>query len=386
MRILLTSDWQLGAGSDLGQGDHGPGSRFQDQVDSIDRIADLAVAEKVGLVAHLGDVFERARPAPHEILAVQAFVRRLLAAGIPSIFLMGNHDSRGNALPSALEIFQGDGCEVALQPSLYPHGDVTLAVLPWCPPGAIVAAMPDVARDDVNDAAGQALAGGAQIMLERARIEYPDAKPILLGHWALSGAALPTGLDTAMLREPVIPLEAISESGYALAAFGHIHLSQVLAASPTPTFFCGTPMVQNWGEADSPHGVWIYDSAGDGALKFHPIADNRRFVTLDWQPYDDFAGADVEGAVVRVKYTVSEEEARRVDQPAARAALLAIGATKVIFRPTIVRDTRARVAEIADDLDATAALELWIAEQGVNGSLAELMRVAHAGLVARLTA
>ena len=93
MKALLTADLQLGAGLTLGAGEFGPGSRFQDQLEALDRIVDLALAEKADLVAVGGDVFERARPAPHEILAFQAFVRRLLEEKIRVLCIPGNHDA-----------------------------------------------------------------------------------------------------------------------------------------------------------------------------------------------------------------------------------------------------------------------------------------------------
>jgi exonuclease SbcD len=194
---------------------------------------------------------------------------------------------------------------------------------------------------------------------------------------------LPTGLPTAMLREPVIPLEGISESGFALAMWGHIHVAGMIAAGPTAVGYCGTPYVCNWAEAEQPHGVWIYES-GESALRFVEVPDNRRFLTLDWEPYDDFAGVDVAGAVVRVRYTVSEEESRRVDQNGARQILMDAGATKVVFRPTIVREQRARVEEISDDLTETAALDLWLTAQSINGDTAAALHAAHAEYLGRL--
>lgn len=391
MRVLFTSDWQIGAGRSLGDGEHGPGSRFHDQCDALDRIRAIAVEERCGLVAVLGDVFQHSRPAPHEILAVQRFVRSLLADNIRCLFIQGNHDSRGSALPTALEIFAEHGCVVALLPSIHAVDDVVVATLPWTPPGAIVAAMPDVRRDDVNDRAAQGLAHAAKVLHEQATIGTPDAKKILVGHWSVSGAALPTGLDTSHLREPVVPLDALLDCGFDLVALGHIHKAQVLSASPV-AFYCGSPMVHSWGEAGDQHGVWVYDSDGAGSLRFLEVEDNRRFVTLE-PTFVDFGAVgvgfseppgDVVGAVVRVRYTVDEAMARRIDRAKVSADLLELGATKVILDPTVVREVRARVANVADDLSEQAALEMWIREQGVNGSEADALRVAHAAYLERL--
>lgn len=396
MRVLLTSDWQLGAGAELGVGEHGPGSRFQDQVDVLDRIADLAIAEGIDLFACLGDVFERSRPDPSAILAVQALVRRLTDSNVRCLFLAGNHDSRGSALPTALEIFAGAGCVVSLLPSLFPLDAIdpddpglVIATLPWVAPGSIVAAMPDVDRADVNDTAAQGLVAGAKLLAEQCRTVYPGVPSLLTGHWAVSGATLPTGLPTSMLREPVIPLEGLTDSGFSLAMLGHIHVAGMLAQGPCPVGYCGTPYVCNWAEAEQPHGVWIYETGGAaGSLRFVEVADNKRFVTLGAGYMASVDSglllpiADVEGAVVRVRYEASAEQARRINQRLARQWLLDHGAVKVVFRPTVVREERARVAKMTADLSEASALDLWIASQGLNGALADAMRDEHAKYLA----
>ena len=120
-------------------------------------------------------------------------------------------------------------------------------------------------------------------------------------------------------------------------------------------------------------------------LRFHVIED-RPFLTLDLEhPELPLLVLDgVEGAVVRVRYTVSEEQARKVDQAALRRDLLNAGAAKVVLRPTVEREVRARVAEMAHDVDEASALELWLSSQGINGSQAEALRTVHAEYVAKL--
>jgi exonuclease SbcD len=390
MRALLTADLQLGAGLALGNGEFGPGSRFQDQCEVLDRIADTAVAEQVAIVFVLGDLFERAKPEPHHILAFQGFVRRLLAEGIRVFCIAGNHDVRSAALPSAVEIFGENGCVVALQPSIYPVDDIVIAALPWTHPGNVAAAMPDAGREDLHDVAARGLAEAAMLMSTRCETEFPQLTPLLVGHWSVSGATLPSGLDTALLREPVIPLEALAETGFSLAAFGHIHLAQVVAAEPVPVVYAGSPQVNRWDEADDTHGVWVWDSAGAGHLSFRPIED-RPFLTLTPVPEtllehgrllenDD----DADGAVVRVVWACTEEQAAKIDQATLRRRLLACGAAKVVLRPTVERTVRARVAEMHSDLSETAALELWLSSQGVNGTQADALRALHGEYLTRL--
>lgn len=123
-------------------------------------------------------------------------------------------------------------------------------------------------------------------------------------------------------------------------------------------------------------------------LKFHPIADNRQFITLDLEEPTSLMALPPGplGAVYRVRYTVSEEDARKVDQSEIRRELLSFGASKVVIQPRVERAVRARVAEMRDDLSEVAAMELWIGSQGLVGAEAESLRVAHSEYVARLSA
>jgi DNA repair exonuclease SbcCD nuclease subunit len=277
-----------------------------------------------------------------------------------------------------------------LQPSVYTFPDVTIAALPWTPATTLAAAHPGENRDQLNELAADSLVQGARMMSERCRSEYPGTKTLLLGHWAISGSVLPTGLDVSLLREPVIDLDGLTQSGFDLAMFGHIHLAGMLATGPTPVGYTGAPWVNSWGETTGEHGVWIYDSAGAGALRFVPVADPKKFLTFEPTASDLIAndgqmeGVAQEGHIVRVKYTATEEEARKIDQAAVRANLLACGATRVIFKATIQRAERAREASMSEDLGEKDALELWLSSQQVADPLASDMRRVHEEFLGRV--
>lgn len=392
MKVLFTSDLQLEAGLALGYGEFGTGSRFQDQRENLDQIATLAVQEEVGLVCVNGDVFERSKPSPWAILAFQSFVRALTTSGIKVLVILGNHDVRSAALPPALSIFHENGVEVALAPSIWPLDDVVVAALPWSPTSRLVADMPEVARDLLNEKAAELLVHGAHVLGARCVDEFPDKTPILIGHWEISGASLPTGLDTSHLREPVIPIEGLTSAGFKVVSFGHIHQAQVITNVP-PVFYCGSPMVMNWGEALVPHGVWIYNTAGAGALKFHPLQD-RPFVSIGSanEPWDDqFCLVDtieggVAGALVRISYTCTEEQSRTLDQGALRRVYHAAGAHKVFIKQTVLREVRARVeAAHADGLTEADGLELWLSSQGIAEEDAVALRALHADYIGRVS-
>lgn len=370
MKILFLSDTQLAAGTELGNGaTYGDGSRFHDQETVLERVDNVARDEGIELSVHLGDVFERREPAPHHIVAVQRWARN-----VNVIFLQGNHDVRSLSIPTALHIFGDSGDDVLDRPGLLPWRDVVFAALPWAP------------HADVED-----LVAIAQELRIRCAEELPNLKPILLAHWAISGSTLPSGNAVEeLLSEAVIPWTDLDGMGWALVAAGHIHHPQVIAAgeAQTPMFYAGSPMVMNWGEAESPHGVWVYDTEGPD-LRFVAIED-RPFRTLRidfadgedfsqlYERYNDFdpERQTFSGSVVRVRYRCDEETAKHVDEALVRQVLLECGATKVLIKGDVERVSRARVEISDEEIGPTEALELWLAANDVDGR-ADLIREHH---------
>ena len=369
MKVLFLSDTQLGSGQQFGTGEYGPGSRLDDQRAVLQRVVALAVEQTIDAVVHLGDVFERSTPPPWQALVFQDFIRQL---GLPLLVLHGNHDSRSAALPTVLRLFDGEA-RVVTMPEVVALDDCVFACLPWAPTSRLAAG--GGSREEVSAAAVEALVVSAQALRLRCGEEHSGLTPILLGHWAVSGASLPGGLEvSAVMQEPVIPWEEIDSLDYKLAAFGHIHDPQVIAGgiAKTPMFYAGSAMVSNWGEAAAPHGVWVFDSVADD-LRFHAIKD-REFVTIQ-------IGKEVEipplppGAIARVTYETTEDAP--VDESLVRSMVLAAGASRVTIKGTVHRSSRARVEMPDEDLDPAAALDLWLTANEVEPGQAGLLRERH---------
>jgi len=361
VKILFTGDLQLGAGLDLGVGEYGEGSRISDQKTGLTHISRIAQEQNCDAVAVLGDVFEFAKPKPWEIIAFQDFCRSLTAVGIKVLVLTGNHDVKSASLPTALAIMSENGVVVSTAPTVIPLDDVVFATLPWSPISRLVAQNPDQSRDTLNVRASRALADGAKALGQKCAESFPDHTPILGLHWSIEGAALPTGLMTDDLREPVISLSGLAEAGFKVVAASHIHKAQVIENNPAVVFYTGSPMVCNWGEVGYDHGVWIYNTAGAGSLVFHKVWD-RMFVDLRLEDGFSVGDVDVRDALVRVKFTATPEEAKKVDQSKLRRDLIEAGARKVFIRPKIVRVERARV-EMKHEVSVGDAFSLWLDSQ-----------------------
>ena len=88
----------------------------------------------------------------------------------------------------------------------------------------------------------------------------------------------------------------------------------------------------------------------------------------------EFAEAMTIDAIVKLRYTATAEQAKRIDHRKIRDALYAAGAHKVYkIEATVERETRARV-EISDKLGELEALDLYLASQGVEEPMAGRVR------------
>lgn len=384
-RYLCAGDLHLGAGADLGRE---PGERLADQEAVLERIVELA-NELDAVILWAGDAWERRRPTPSELLAFRRPLHRLR---YPLVGISGNHDVEAFERPTGYDVFllpSGSGrAAVYTTPTLVRVADATVAVLPWAPPGRLVALEAGGDRDDVN----RRLADG---LLEIARGLFagmPDDRArILLAHWSVGGAVTPTGVPAEVFREPVLPLEALEAIGFDAIVLGHVHKPQTLGPS---TFYVGSPMPLNFGEATCDHGVYMLDvEPGSAGVYFMPI-ESRRLVAYDVRAETTGPAAGVtlpltyDEAIVKLTIKATEEQARRLDVAAIRRELeegrdVAGGGRIAAYRVwqirvDVERERVVRAAGLDETIDDVEAFRLWLEASGVTvstvdgGSLPEL--------------
>lgn len=390
MRILATADLHIGAGTDHRV------DALADQRRTLVQIVTAACEREADLVLIAGDVFHRPKPTPAELHAFAMFTRALAAAEIPAIACLGNagHDQLGTDLPTALELFESRLFRVSRRPELITEfAGVAVASLPSVPVARLVAAQGGGDRAETNELAATLLMDVArELRAEVANVGADGLPSILMGHWSVSGASLPNGLPVADLHEPVLPLDAVEALGFDAAVFGHIHRGQLFASNPAnpeiPILYAGSPMVMDFGEASFEHGVWIMEVDQFTAIpEFVPLAD-RTFVTVNVDLSDttgvtlqeaaldetDLLVAAIaehfplEGAVLRVSYTATEEQHRRIDHQEVKALIEECGVHKLYggLQWLPVRETRARVAGVDEQLEPLAAVDAWCGANDVD--------------------
>ncbi len=271
-RLLCCSDLHVGAG---GAHRRDP---LADQAATLAEIVKVADERQVDGVLIAGDVFHRPRPTPPELHLFADFARAL--GTIPTVACHGNsgHDLVNGDEPTALELFATRHFRVSRVPEAFKViGGVTICTLPSTPVHRLVA-QTGMSRDEANEQAASLLVEAAAILREQAR----GGHAVLMAHWSVSGAALPSGMPVAELHEPVIPLDELEAQGWDAIVLGHIHRGQLLGDGLV--WYCGSPMTMDFGEAGFPHGVWIIDLApGEYDVRgpeFVPLPD-RRFLTFD---------------------------------------------------------------------------------------------------------
>jgi DNA repair exonuclease SbcCD nuclease subunit len=88
---------------------------------------------------------------------------------------------------------------------------------------------------------------------------------VLLLHWSISGASLPTGLSVDQLHEPVLEWAELDALGFDLIIASHIHVPQRLddpkLGDATMGIYTGSPQPLSHGEGHYQHGVWLAEIA-----------------------------------------------------------------------------------------------------------------------------
>lgn len=93
MKLLHVSDTHVGFAAYSRVTPEGLNAREQDFFDGFRRAVDVALAHKVDVVLHSGDLFDSVRPTNRALHHVMEQALRLHAAGIPFVVVSGNHEA-----------------------------------------------------------------------------------------------------------------------------------------------------------------------------------------------------------------------------------------------------------------------------------------------------
>lgn len=344
-----------------------PAARFEDITRSMDWVADRIIAEGCELVLFAGDAFKDARVfidrATAEIKAFVAWLRKLSAAGLEVIVISGTPSHDAISAYHLIREMQIPGVQVFTEPGIASSDE-----------GPLVACLPGMNRSSFalqDDFAGlpphEFHAKMTNWITDTCRElrEGLTGPVILMSH--LTYDLADTGFEDALLQnEPILTDEAARL--FDLVCLGHIHRPQ---RAGTNVFYSGAPERHNFGDEHTEPGFWIHDTDTFTTLfassEFIPTPA-RRFRTIDWCDMDIEAWLDgqvdefssIKDAIVRVRYSCSEELQKRFDRRSLEKALYNAGAYFVSeIRAEVERSERIRDAEVTEGLNPLTALAAW---------------------------
>jgi DNA repair protein SbcD/Mre11 len=360
----------------------GYNTRLEDILKCLDHVFDTASRESADIILIAGDVFHRENPLPAEEIE---FARRISKAassgGARVVIVLGNHDySSSGPGASAVEIFPAldiEGVTIARKPGVISvdtkSGIVQVACLPWAGRSALIT------RDEFKSLSSQEIQTEIERRLIRiihdlaGKIDRKDPA-VLLGHVAARGAQLSgTEADTLTTSDPSVPVTALADPAFQYIALGHIHRFQDLNNGDTPpVVYSGSIERIDFTEEREQKGFVLGEimEGKDGWSCSYQFMETpaRKFITFDLgeigPDHNTDAGlervthADVEGAVVRVRYEVGSP-GEEVDEKAIKAAFEGAQTLKIermFSKPQKVM----RQTELSRTMSVMDALEKYI--------------------------
>jgi DNA repair protein SbcD/Mre11 len=365
IRFLHLADTHIGV-ENYGRLDAATGlhTRLQDFATCLAFAVDTAIDREVDAVLFAGDAYKTASPSPTHEALFAGQMRRLRDQNIPVIMVTGNHDipaAFGKA--SALNIFTTLGGEahfwVRERPDVVTistkRGAFQVACFPW-PTRHLL-----LTRDEYKDLSDEQITRTIEEKTHRrlekfARDLDPALPSVLLAHLATDAEYSGSERTTMIGSDPVILRSVLKNPAFDYVALGHIHKHQNLnPRHQPPVVYPGSLDRVDFGEAGEPKGFCLVAlRKGEAQYEFMP-APARNFVRFDVDARGQLdptaailrqlAGVDVVAAVVRVFYTVDDEQRGHIDEglirDALRDAFLVAGITAVT---DTIRRQRPRIA------------------------------------------
>jgi DNA repair protein SbcD/Mre11 len=236
-----------------------------------------------------------------------------------------------------------------------------------------------VGATSAAEAIGQAIAAllGAWGVVNR-QVRLAGIATVGVSHGTVSGCVTEHGVPMAGLDHEFTTTALFSAEASAFI-LGHIHKHQVWREGDRLVAYPGSIGRLHYGEEDDKGFIlWTVDANG-ASLDFVPTPA-RRMVHLDFAAKPDIedvkaAAISAQGAFVRVRWNVAEEEQGTVDRAAVLAALA--GAAEVKLEGRVIPVMRSRAEGISQAHSLGEKVRRWAEATGVEvaGLLARLERM-----------
>lgn len=373
--------------------------RVLDFLKSLDTIVDTAIREKVDLVLFAGDAYKDRNPAPTFQREWGRRVMRLSRAGIPTLLLVGNHDT-SPALGRAHTLDPFNTLEVPNvlvldRPAFLGPADLwdlplQVIAIPWVSRSGLIASqeIASAEPEKVDQAIEERLTVIVREALDKAD---PDLPIVLTAHASVQGAVY-GGERTVMLGgDLVLPGSLVRDPRLDYVALGHIHKSQNLNENGhPPVIYPGSIERVDFGEAaDDKFFVIAHVEHGHTEVEWRKLSGIRPFIDrhLRLKSQEDVTAQllkalphanKLEGAVVRLVLEYPRDWEALIDEAALREYTSSAFEFHFIKRPMV--EARARLAQ-DEGVSSLTPLELldryWRSSHITPSEQASLQKLAE---------
>ncbi len=274
MKILHTADIHVGCETH-GRDDtkSGLNSRLLDVQKCLECMAQKALEEEIDLFLFCGDAYKDSQPTPTEQRIFARALRPLLDKGIPTVFVIGNHDCTfevGKA--NALQIFPDLHDKVYLFSK--PHskdfetksGKIRIVGLPW-PTRNMLAGQKenlDKTPEELNALVHEIYADFIENEAEKIRNENLPYPAILAAHVHVADAIISKGSERIRSGDPMFNVAVLAKREFSYVALGHIHKHQDLNEGAVergepPVVYSGSIERITFSEEKDPKGFVIVE-------------------------------------------------------------------------------------------------------------------------------
>ncbi|MGB9674401.1 MAG: metallophosphoesterase family protein [Anaerolineales bacterium] len=264
--------------------------RVLDFLKSLDEIVDQAISQKVDLVIFAGDAYKDRNPAPTFQREWGKRIMRLSRANIPTILLVGNHDSspatgRANTL-DPFQTLEVPNVRVIDKPQFLKPSDLwgeplQIIALPWIPRSSLIANLDlsGVDLKNIHEQIENRIIKLVQDWLEQADPQLPC---ILTAHASVQGAKLGAERSIMLGNDFTLSGSLVRDPRLDYVALGHIHLSQNLNENNhPPVIYPGSIERVDFSEAkDKKYYVIAEIDRGKTVVHWHELSAIRPFINL----------------------------------------------------------------------------------------------------------
>ena len=345
IRILHTGDIHLG---DLnGPIRDGKNARREDTLACMSYIVDKAKEQGPHISIIAGDLFNRSRVWADTALddvneAIIAFLRPLCEASEQVVLLFGtsNHDNP-RAFDTLVELTKDlKNLHIYTKPQVdrlsTSEGAIQIVALPGFDKGRLRLFYPNADKETENRNATALI---NDVLLGLSTQVDPYVPSVLVADYTVSGSEAHNGSTFMAGQDVVILPSTIDSAGVTLGCFGHIHRPQKLLCN-TPAYYCGSPNQLTFNDEGTKHGFYFHEL--DTMLGKYGVRKSTFIHTPERQHYTYRMGQDeVEAftqkgelnppsptgdAIVRVRYSCSQEQEKALNKAELQKKLLAVGA------------------------------------------------------------